>query len=158
MGTQPSKAKEPCVDYIDNNLLTDEHVVYRTKLHPIIFAPATAVVLLGIIISIAYSQNIGLVVGVIGVVMGAVALVRYNTSEFAVTNRRIIAKFGALGRSSLELQLNRIEGIDVHQSLFGRIFDYGTIGIRGVGGTDEAFPEIAAPLQLRNHVQELLPE
>ncbi|MGB6985594.1 MAG: PH domain-containing protein [Candidatus Aquilonibacter sp.] len=144
--------------YIDDNLLTGEEVVYRAKLHPIIFAPATLVVLLGIIIALAYSQTIGLVVGVVGVLMGAIALVRYNSSEFAVTNRRVIIKVGALGRRSLELELNRVEGIDVDQTAFGRLFDYGTIGVRGIGGTEESFPAIAAPLEFRKHVQEMLPQ
>ena len=146
------------MSYIDTNLLAGEQVVYRARLHPIIFAPGTAVVLLGILIALAYAQSIGLVVGVIGVVMGAVALVRYNTSEFAVTNRRVIIKVGALGRRSLELELNRVEGIDVDQSAFGRLFDYGTIGVRGIGGTEESFPAIAAPLEFRKYVQEMLPQ
>ena len=145
------------MSYIDDNLVTGEQVVYRTTLHPIIFAPATLVVLLGIVIALVYSQTIGLVVGVIGVVIGAIALIRYNTSEFAVTNRRVIIKVGALGRRSLEVELNRVEGIDVEQSAFGRFFDYGTIGVRGIGGTEESFPAIAAPLEFRKHVQEMLP-
>ncbi len=144
--------------YIDDNLLPGEEVVYRATLHPIVFAPATGVVLLGIIVALAWSQTIGLVVGVIGVVMGAVALVRYNSTEFAVTNRRVIIKVGALGRRSLELELNRVEGIDVEQTAFGRLFDYGTIGVRGIGGTEESFPAIAAPLEFRKHVQEMLPQ
>ena len=146
------------MSYIDTNLLAGEQVVYRARLHPIVFAPGTAVVLLGILIALLYAQSIGLVVGVIGVVMGAIALVRYNTSEFAVTNRRVIIKVGALGRRSLELELNRVEGIDVDQSAFGRLFDYGTIGVRGIGGTEESFPAIAAPLEFRKHVQEMLPQ
>ena len=146
------------MDYIDDNLLTGEEVVYRAKLHPVIFAPGTTVVLLGIVIAIASYQSIGLVVGVIGVLMGAAELVRYNYSEFAVTNRRVIAKFGAFNRRSLELQLSKIEGLDVHQTIFGQFFDYGTIGVRGIGGTEELFPAIAAPLELRKHVQEMLPE
>ncbi|HTZ54853.1 MAG TPA: PH domain-containing protein [Candidatus Acidoferrum sp.] len=146
------------MSYIDTNLLAGEQVVYRARLHPIIFAPGTVVVLLGILIALAYAQSIGLVVGVIGVVMGAIALVRYNTSEFAVTNRRVIIKVGALGRRSLELELNRVEGIDVDQSAFGRLFDYGTIGVRGIGGTEESFPAIAAPLEFRKYVQEMLPQ
>ena len=118
-GERPSGTNEPRVSYIDDSLLPGEHVVYRAALHPIIFAPATVVIILGIIIALAYSQIIGLVVGVIGVVMGAVALIRYNSSEFAVTNRRVIIKVGALGRRSLEVELNRVEGIDVDQSAFG---------------------------------------
>ena len=143
--------------YIDDTLLPGEEVVYRTRLHPIVFAPATAVVLAGIIIAIAWSQTIGLVIGVIGVVMGAVALIRYNSSEFAVTNRRVIVKVGALGSRLLEVELNRVEGIDVDQTALGRLFDYGTIGVRGIGGTEERFPTIAAPLEFRKHVQEMLP-
>ena len=144
--------------YIDDNLLPGEEVVYQTKLHPIIFAPAVLVVFVGFVIAVAFSQTIGLIVGVIGVVMGTVALIRYDSSEFAVTNRRIIAKFGALGRNSLDVQLNRVEGIDVEQSALGRLFDYGTIGVRGVGGSEDLFPGIAAPLELRKQVEPMLPQ
>ena len=144
--------------YIDDNLLPGEEVVYQTKLHPIIFAPAVLVVFVGFVIAVAFSQTIGLIVGVIGVVMGTVALIRYDSSEFAVTNRRIIAKFGALGRNSLDVQLNRVEGIDVEQSALGRLFDYGTIGVRGVGGSEDLFPGIAAPLELRKQVEQVLPQ
>lgn len=144
--------------YIDDNLLPGEQVVYRATLHPIVFAPAVGVVLLGIVISLAWSQIVGLIVGVIGVVMGAVALIRYISTEFAVTNRRVIIKVGALGRQSLDVELNRVEGIDVEQSPLGRLFDYGTIGVRGVGGTEETFPGIAAPLDFRKHVQAVLPQ
>jgi uncharacterized membrane protein YdbT with pleckstrin-like domain len=146
------------VAYIDDNLLPGEEVVYQTKLHPIIFAPAVLVVFVGFVIAVAFSQTIGLIVGVIGVVMGTVALIRYDSSEFAVTNRRIIAKFGALGRNSLDVQLNRVEGIDVEQSALGRLFDYGTIGVRGVGGSEDLFPGIAAPLDLRKQVEQMLPQ
>jgi uncharacterized membrane protein YdbT with pleckstrin-like domain len=146
------------VAYIDDNLLPGEQVVYRATLHPIVFAPAVGVVLLGIVISLAWSQIVGLIVGVIGVVMGAVALIRYISTEFAVTNRRVIIKVGALGRQSLDVELNRVEGIDVEQSALGRLFDYGTIGVRGVGGTEETFPGIAAPLDFRKHVQAVLPQ
>ena len=143
--------------YIDDGLLTGENVVYRTKLHPIIFAPAAIVVVLGIVIALAWSQILGLLAGIIGVAMGTLALIRYNSSEFAVTNRRVIIKVGALGSRLLEVELNRIEGIDVEQSAFGRLFDYGTLGVRGIGGTEESFPAIAAPLEFRKQVQQLLP-
>jgi len=145
------------VGYIDDGLLTGENVVYRTKLHPIIFAPAAIVVVLGIVIALAWSQILGLLAGIIGVAMGTLALIRYNSSEFAVTNRRVIIKVGALGSRLLEVELNRIEGIDVEQSAFGRLFDYGTLGVRGIGGTEESFPAIAAPLEFRKQVQQLLP-
>jgi len=145
------------VGYIDNTLLPGEEVVYQAKLHPIIAVPAGVVVLLGIIIAMTWSQILGLLVGIVGVGMGTIALIRYNSSEFAVTNRRVVIKVGALGSRLLELELNRIEGIDVEQTAFGRLFDYGTIGVRGIGGTEESFPAIAAPLEFRKHVQEMLP-
>ena len=157
-GGRAFETKVRRVGYIDNNLLPGEDVVYRAKLHPIIFAPAGGIVLLGIIIAIAWSQTIGLLIGVIGVGMGTIALVRYNSTEFAVTNRRVIVKVGALGSRLLEVELNRVEGIDVDQTAFGRLFDYGTIGVRGVGGTEESFPAMAAPLEFRKHVQEMLPQ
>ena len=82
---------------------------------------------------------------------------RYFTTEFAVTDRRIVAKTGLLRQRSLELVLGKVESIGVDQPLFGRMLNYGTIVVSGSGGTRQRFPSISDPMRLRNKINEMLP-
>ena len=75
------------------------------------------------------------------------------SSEFAVTNKRVLIKVGLIRRHSLELLLQKVEGIGVDQTLTGRILGYGTITVTGTGGTRESFQRISRPLEFRRQVQ-----
>jgi uncharacterized membrane protein YdbT with pleckstrin-like domain len=81
-------------------------------------------------------------------------MVRRNATEMAVTNKRVLIKQGILSRRTLELLLQKVESIAVEESFMGRIFGYGTVVIRGTGGTPEPFTRMASPLQFRRHVEE----
>jgi uncharacterized membrane protein YdbT with pleckstrin-like domain len=81
------------------------------------------------------------------------AIIKRQSSDFAVTNKRVMMKVGVFSTRSVEILLNKIEAIAVHQSLGGRIFGYGDIVVTGSGGTEEAFSNIQAPLELRRAVQ-----
>jgi Bacterial PH domain len=74
------------------------------------------------------------------------------TTEIAVTDRRVIIKRGFIRRATMEMNLQKIESVDVDQSLIGRIFDYGAVTIRGVGSSYEPLRLIDAPLKLRSTV------
>jgi uncharacterized membrane protein YdbT with pleckstrin-like domain len=82
--------------------------------------------------------------------------VRYATSEFAVTNKRVIMKVGWVRRRSLETLLSKVESIGVDQGIVGRMLDFGTISVNGTGGTSESFPQIGAPLEFRRQVQDVI--
>ena len=88
--------------------------------------------------------------GVIGLIGVFIAI---RTTEFGLTNRRLIGKRGFIRRRSLELLLTKVESISVSQSLWGRLFNYGTIVVVGTGGTREPFGFIEDPLKLRQAVQ-----
>jgi len=118
--------------YIENNLIRDEHVEFETTYHWIIFFSFRAIFTLFI----------------------SPILDRY-TDEFAVTNRRVIVKTGLISRKTLEMNLSKIESVNVDQSIFGRLLGYGTITIIGTGGTRESFPNISKPLLFRKKFQEL---
>ena len=77
------------------------------------------------------------------------------SDEFVVTNKRIIVKTGIFSRKTLEMNLNKIESVNVDQSIFGRMFGYGTITIIGTGGTRESFPDIARAVEFRKRFQEV---
>lgn len=78
------------------------------------------------------------------------AYVKYALWEFAITNKRVILKRGLIQRQIIEIMLPRIESIGVNQSFGGRIFDYGTLEISGIGGSKDVFLDYPQPMQLRN--------
>jgi uncharacterized membrane protein YdbT with pleckstrin-like domain len=82
-------------------------------------------------------------------------LIAMSTSEFAITNKRIIIKVGLFSRYTLEMNLNKIESINVNQSVLGRMLGYGTIVVIGTGGTKEPFAGISDPITFRKKFQEL---
>jgi uncharacterized membrane protein YdbT with pleckstrin-like domain len=120
--------------YVDSNLMTGETVLHRAHLHwKVFFWPAVFFFLL---------------------VPLVVVMIRNATSEFAVTNRRVIVKVGLISRVTLELNLAKVESIGVEQSLLGRVLNYGTIVVVGTGGTREPFKDIADPMGFRRAVNE----
>jgi uncharacterized membrane protein YdbT with pleckstrin-like domain len=90
----------------------------------------------------------------LGVIVALFQVVHYKTAEFAVTDKRVLMKTGVLRRRSLEINLAKIESVAVDQGILGRILGYGTIIVRGTGGTQEPFRRIADPMGFRRHVQE----
>lgn len=80
-------------------------------------------------------------------------LIEYRTSEYTVTNLRVVMKTGVLNRMALELMLNRLEAVTVQQSLFGQVFNYGMVVLVGVGGTRDAFNYVPKALYFRQQIQ-----
>lgn len=89
----------------------------------------------------------------VAAIIFGIGLVRRNTTEMAVTNKRVIVKTGLANRRTIELLLPRIESIAVEEPALGRLLGYGTVIVRGTGGTPEIFPQIARPLEFREQVQ-----
>ncbi|MDE2228318.1 MAG: PH domain-containing protein [Alphaproteobacteria bacterium] len=81
-----------------------------------------------------------------------IAALRRWTTEIAVTDRRVIFKRGLIRRHTIEMNMDKVESVDVDQSLGGRLFGYGDIVVHGTGSTIEPFRRIAAPLAFRNQV------
>jgi uncharacterized membrane protein YdbT with pleckstrin-like domain len=81
-------------------------------------------------------------------------LIENWTSEYAITNKRVIIKIGLISRKTLEMNLSKIESVNVDQSIFGRLLGYGAITIIGTGGTRETFSALANPIQFRRVFQE----
>jgi uncharacterized membrane protein YdbT with pleckstrin-like domain len=80
------------------------------------------------------------------------AWLRRVTTELAITDLRVIYKAGLFRRHTLEMNRSRIESVDVDQSLLGRIFGYGTVTVRGTGGSLEPLRNIRDPIGFRNHI------
>lgn len=140
--------------YVDKHLTVGEQVLYRAKLHWAIFVAPAVAVILGILFMSrgGFATLFGFLVLLVALFRTITAALTYTTTEFVLTNKRIIGKTGLLRQQSLELLLPKVESVGVDQPFLGRIFGYGTIVIGGTGGTKEAFPGIAEPIQLRQMV------
>jgi uncharacterized membrane protein YdbT with pleckstrin-like domain len=139
--------------FVERNLLPNEQVTYRARLHWIIYLVPAIVVVAAIAIGLGGGGIAAIVVGGIGLLLMLPPWIKSSSSEFAITNKRVVIKVGLIRRHSLELLLQKVEGIGVDQGIIGRILGYGTITVSGVGGTKEAFQRISNPLEFRRQVQ-----
>jgi len=146
------------MSYIDRNLIADERVVYRTRLHWLLFAPYVLLIVVVLLplawfLAQAGQRELAWLPIVLGLLTLLAAIVKRQSSDFAVTNKRVMMKSGVFSTRSIELLLGKIEAIAVHQGLLGRLLGYGDIVVTGSGGTREAFSSIQGPLQFRRAVQ-----
>ena len=119
-------------NYVNGHLIKDEYVVWETHLHWIIFFSLKSIFTLTIW-----------------------AWFKRLLSEFVITNRRIVIKEGFIARRTFEMNLSKIETVNVDQTIMGRILNYGTITVIGTGGTTEMFHNIARPMTFKHRFQEL---
>jgi uncharacterized membrane protein YdbT with pleckstrin-like domain len=149
------------VGYVERHLLPNERVVYKTRLHWILFFKPALVLLAGVVLAALLRRVLdppwlwyfGLAVAAVGAAWGFVRLVEVMTSEFAVTTSRLIFKVGLIARYTTELLLSKVESIGVTQTLLGRVLRYGDITVTGTGGAREVFRRVGDPIGFRNHVQ-----
>jgi uncharacterized membrane protein YdbT with pleckstrin-like domain len=78
--------------------------------------------------------------------------VKLITTEIAVTDRRVILKHGLISRRTLEMNLARVESVDVRQGIFGRLLNFGDVLIRGTGSGMEPIRGIDSPIEFRRRV------
>lgn len=139
--------------FIDASLVPGEWIVYRTRLHWIIFRWVALLALLAVPAARLISNDIGLIFLVTAGIALVPSLIKFVSSEFGVTNKRVLIKTGFISRHSLEILLEKVEGIGVDQGILGRTLGFGSIVITGTGGTRERFDTIFAPLEFRRQVQ-----
>jgi uncharacterized membrane protein YdbT with pleckstrin-like domain len=147
------------VSYIDDHLLEDERIIHRTRPHWIMFGGPLSLGVAGVVLGIALQVvqrdywYVGAAVVALALVLAVPPWLRYISSEFAVTDKRVLARLGLIQRHSLETLLSKIEAIGVEQDLTGRLLNYGTLTLTGTGGTRETITQIPAPLEFRRQVQ-----
>jgi uncharacterized membrane protein YdbT with pleckstrin-like domain len=145
------------MSYIEENLMNGENILYRARLHWVVFL-WPVIWFIAAIIFLGRGSHAAVTVGylfiLVAIAKGISSFINFSTSEFAVTNQRVIAKVGFIRRNSLEVLLGKIEAIQVNQDVVGRILGYGSITVSGTGGTRDPFHNISNPLELRRQIQE----
>jgi membrane protein YdbS with pleckstrin-like domain len=152
--------------YIDDNLMPQEKVLLRATIHEAaFFGPLIAVILILIAMIVWlfvvqtpywYSTAIFLVLLAYISPVAIKSAIAYLTTEFAVTNQRVVVKSGLLRREIAETLLHKVESIRIDQSAFGRLFDFGTVEIVGTGGTKSRLLGVRKPFEFRNNVNQVL--
>ena len=154
------------MSYASKHLIPDEKLLYETRLSwVVLFWPVIvpSLILLGIGGYLVYHyanadvdnmKEIGVGLIVVAALVFGIGLTKRNATEMAVTNKRVLIKQGVFGRRTLEILLQKIESIAVEESMSGRILGFGTVIVRGTGGTPEPFKKMAHPLEFRRHVEE----
>jgi uncharacterized membrane protein YdbT with pleckstrin-like domain len=141
------------MSYVDDSLIPDEQVVFRTRLHLIIFFIPIVLLAISVCLFVYTVPLAAEVVLAAAVLWFLVKYVDYASSEFAVTNKRVIIKVGVLRRRTVEMLNTKVEAVSVNQGILGRILGYGNIVVTGTGGTNEPFNGISSPLEFRRAVQ-----
>jgi uncharacterized membrane protein YdbT with pleckstrin-like domain len=149
--------------YIDDILQPGEKVLYSTNAHWIFFLPAMA----GWVVAIAFLVLSGMVAtdtprllclsmaaiaAIFALYKTATAWFHRWTTETDVTNLRVVHKTGFIKRQTFEMSLDKVESVDVNQSILGRLLNYGDVSIFGVGEGHKTIRTIASPLEFRNHI------
>jgi uncharacterized membrane protein YdbT with pleckstrin-like domain len=142
--------------YVESIVGDGEQVLYVGKVSFFSILPSIIggglLVIVGLAASIA-AGPLSIVLIALGALALAVGFIKRSSTELAVTNRRVIAKFGLVRRSTVELNLSKIESIRVEQTVMGRLLNYGSIFVTGTGSTMEPIPYIADPMKFRQAVQ-----
>ncbi len=89
---------------------------------------------------------------VLGILRYAQMMIIKATTEIVITNRRLVYKRGLVARYVGEMNIDRIEGVNVLQGVMGRIFNYGRIMVRGLGVGEVILPPIEDPLKFRKAI------
>jgi Bacterial PH domain len=166
------------MSYVEKNLLPGETLIYQTRHHwVVLLGPLVVGFLLGIPGFVLLAESIerksgrsfipidasvgpgafaiaGLVLLVVAIATRAYGQTKRNATEMAVTNRRVLIKTGLGSRRTLDLMLSRVESIGVEETVWGRMLGYGSVIVRGTGGTPDPFVMIAHPQEFRRAVQE----
>ncbi len=149
--------------YIDEILQPGERVLYSTNAHWVFYLPAIGlwIAALGLFILQRSTLNAGLELLWL-VLSGAAALAALYataraafhrwTTETDVTDLRVVHKEGFISRRTFEMSLDKVESVDVNQSILGRLLDYGNVSVLGVGEGRETMKTIARPLAFRNAI------
>jgi uncharacterized membrane protein YdbT with pleckstrin-like domain len=149
--------------YIDEILQPGEKVLYSTNAHWVFYLPAIGAWIVAAVLVVLSRMTLtdsviwlclisAAVIAVAALYWTVKAWFHRLTTETDVTNRRVVHKTGFIKRRTFEMALDKVESVDVNQSIMGRILNYGNVTIMGVGEGKETITTIAEPLAFRNAI------
>ena len=150
------------MSYVERVLQPGETIRHTATIHWIVYWPGVLFAVAGLAVwgygemndhgNMMFWQVVAGLLWVVALFLLIPEWFTWWTTEIAVTDRRIIFKQGFIRRSTMEMHMDKVESVDVDQSILGRIFDYGDVTIMGVGEGKETITTIASPLAFRNSI------
>ena len=148
------------MSYVQRVLQPGEQIRHISSIHWIVYWRGVAVALLAVV-AYWFSETRYLT-GIWRYTAYALALVaiflliqqwfQWWVTEIAVTNRRVIYKKGLVRRQTNEMNMDKVESVQIDQSILGRTLDYGDVTILGTGEGFETLRTISSPIELRNSI------
>ena len=149
--------------YIEEILQPGEKVLYSTNEHWMFFLPAIAAWVVVAVFLVLWrffaADALALVCLAFAAVAGLAALYwtatawfHRWTTETDVTNMRVVHKTGFIKRRTFEMSLDKVESVDVNQSVLGRLLNYGDLTIQGVGEGTQTISTVSSPLAFRSAI------
>lgn len=140
------------MSYIKANLLAREEVVYEGKLSVMSHWKSFLVALIFLYAAVQSGEYALLLVSVIAILSVIIACL---TSEFAITNKKVMAKWGLIRRGTIDQNLGKIDGVVLDQSIPGRVLNYGDVVIVSAG-IKTPLPSIHNPAEFRKQILQIL--
>jgi uncharacterized membrane protein YdbT with pleckstrin-like domain len=148
------------MSYVQRVLQPGEQVRHISSIHWIVYWPGVAVALLAVVaywfsetrLLTGFWRYTTYALALVAVVLLIQQWFQWWVTEIAVTNRRVIYKKGLIRRQTNEMNMDKVESVQIDQSILGRMLDYGNVTILGTGEGFETLRTIASPIELRNSV------
>ncbi len=156
--TNPTKSRKPKSfqdQEIEKILVKDEEVILRAELHGAIYWKPIAVLIFAFLIGI-FIQQLGIMLGIVGIVMLCISILTKHFLLLAVTNKRVLARYGLLQMDVVDIRLSQIESIDLEHMLPGHIFGYANVVVMGVGQRIIRVPYIRNSTEFRRYYNEMV--
>ena len=142
--------------FVESSLAQDERIIRAAKLHWALFLVSGIILFFGLLSLLESPNGDGVILVIVGGIFLIKALLTWRTTELALTNKRVMSKWGIIRRRTIDTNLNKIEGVSFHQGIIGRFLGYGSVVIRGTGGDHQPVPFIQAPEEFKRAVNTAL--
>lgn len=146
------------MNFVKRTSATGEKVLYRTTYHWLYWLGASALLiapaLAAIVVLLAFEFGLLLLaLAILAMPFGLVAFVRALATEIAVTSERLVKKSGLVSVRSEDMNLDKIEEVDLEETLWGALFDYGTVAVHGSGTGAITVKMVQSPERLRREIE-----
>ena len=155
------------MSYIKSTIINGEEIIHEAKMSKWFFVGeillGSLCFIVGFVAQIGFlmhgnieksSYNFNYFLIILGAIILLKVYITYISTELAFTNKRVIAKVGFIKRDTVEMNISKVETIQVHQSILGRILNYGTVIISGAGNPQAHIRGIANPMKFRTTFME----
>lgn len=138
--------------------MTENNIVYQARLHWVLFFWPLCVLIMALFLGFRYEPLFqpSLYVAIISLVWLFVAWLIYEFSSLTLKKNQIVLRTGLFVRQTVDIPLNKIESIDIRQSILGSLLRYGSLVITGTGGSRQMVHYLNQPLTCRRYIEQLM--